>query len=99
MTSGNAPAGATNPANPASPATTTCPLCGKPVIADPLGLLECSCSWGGPGDPLEAVRGISRLVTRIDRNMANAQARRDLQRLATKGDTANHLSMLYLAVL
>jgi hypothetical protein len=48
---------------------------------------------------LEAARGISRLVTRADHNMANAQARRDLQRLAANGDAANHLSVLYLSLL
>ncbi len=85
--------------NVAAPVTTTCPLCGKPVTADPLGLLECSCGWGGPDDPLASAHGLSRLVTRIDRNLANAQARRDLQPLAAQGDTANHLGIFYVALL
>ncbi len=87
------------PAGVAVAGDTLCPLCGRQVTADPLGLLECSCGWGGPSDPLESARGIARMVTRADRNLANAQARRDLQRLAARGDAANTVGIFYIAAL
>ena len=54
---------------------------------------------GRTDDPLASAQGLSRLATRIDRNLANAQARRDLQRLAAQGDTANHLGIFYVGLL
>lgn len=43
-----------------------CPLCGATVAPDPLGLYACSCGWGGPDDPLEHDRGLTKLATRGD---------------------------------
>ena len=48
---------------------------------------------------MEAAEGLTRLIMRIDRTMASAQARRDLQRLAARGDPANNLGIFYPAVL
>jgi hypothetical protein len=58
----------------AIPQPKRCPLCGSMVAADPLGLYDCACGWGGPGDPLEHDRGLTRLVARTDRRLANGQA-------------------------
>jgi peptidase M48-like protein len=76
-----------------------CPLCSATVAPDPLGLYLCACGWGGPGDPLEHDRGLAKLVTKIDRSLADGQAHRDLRRLATRGDSASSLNYLYLALL
>ncbi|HKW21639.1 MAG TPA: M48 family metalloprotease [Ktedonobacterales bacterium] len=76
-----------------------CPLCGATVPPDALGLYQCSCGWGGPDDPLEHDRGLAKLVARTDRNLADGQAWRDLRRLATHGDAASSLNILYLALL
>lgn len=76
-----------------------CPLCSAMVAPDPLGLYLCACGWGGPGDPLEHDRRPAKLVTKIDRSLADGQAWRDLQRLATRGDSASSLNYLYLALL
>jgi hypothetical protein len=76
-----------------------CPLCGKPVTPDAPGFLECSCGWGGADDPLLTARGLTHWYRRLDRWLANAQARRDLARLARDGKAANHLSPIYLTVL
>jgi Zn-dependent protease with chaperone function len=76
-----------------------CPLCGATVIPDPLGLYECACGWGGPGDPLEHDRGLGKLFARTDRDLANGQAHRDLSRLATRGDSASSRNVLYLTLL
>lgn len=75
--------------------TTACRLCGKPVIPDGLGLLECSCGWGGPGDPLETSHGLSRAFLRAERRLANAQAQRELRRIKTRGEAASRLSGIY----
>jgi hypothetical protein len=56
-----------------------CPMCGRTVQPDALGLLECPCGWGGPGDPLEASRGLARVSTRWYRQMASA--RREIKML------------------
>jgi len=71
-----------------------CPLCGKPVTPDALGFLECSCGWGGADDPLLTAHGLTRWYRRLDRRLANAQAR-----LAREGKAANQLSPIYLTVL
>src|SRR5690349_8258902 len=76
-----------------------CPLCGATAPPDPLGLYQCSCDWGGPDDPLEHDRGLAKLVAHTDRNLADGQAWRDLRRLATRGDAASSLNVLYLVVL
>jgi hypothetical protein len=76
-----------------------CPLCGATVAPDALGLYQCSCGWGGPDDPLEHDRGLAKLVAHTDRNLADEQAQRDLRRLATRGDAASSLNVLYLALL
>lgn len=76
-----------------------CPLCGVTVIPDPLGLYECACGWGGPGDPLEHDRGLARLFARTDRDLANGQAHRDLSRLAARGDSASSLNPFYVMLL
>src|SRR6185312_2447721 len=73
-----------------------CPLCGATVPPDPLGFYQCSCGWGGPGDPLEHDRGLSKLFAKMDREMADGQAQRDLQRLAMYGDSANSLNIGYV---
>jgi Zn-dependent protease with chaperone function len=75
------------PAFAASPAALPhvderCPLCDKSVVPDALGLVECSCSWGGPGDPIASAHGLSRLATRIDRRLANRMGQADLRRVA-----------------
>lgn len=64
------------------PDHTPCPLCSTPLTADELGLIECPCGWGGPGDPLERVRGLRRALLRLDRRAAAAIARAGLRRLA-----------------
>src|SRR5512146_1043143 len=76
-----------------------CPLCGATVPPDPLGFYQCLCGWGGPDDPLEHDRGLVKLVGHTDRNLADGQAWRDLRRLATRGDAASSLNILYLVVL
>src|SRR5262245_4379951 len=60
-----------------------CPLCGKPVTPEMWGLVECSCGRGGPDDPLEAARGVTKLAIRLDRRLATQTAKRDLRRLAS----------------
>ncbi|HEX6540467.1 MAG TPA: M48 family metallopeptidase [Ktedonobacterales bacterium] len=82
-----------------SPQPKRCPLCGVMITANPLGLYECACGWGGPGDPLEHDRGLAKLWARTDRRLADGQARRDLQRLATQGDSASALNVFYLWLL
>lgn len=81
------------------PAAVSCPLCGSPVAPDPLGFAECPCGWGGKHDPLESAGGLSRMVTRMDRRWAAAQARRDLRRLASRGEAAGTLGIVYVALL
>lgn len=81
------------------PAAVSCPLCGSPVAPDPLGFVECPCGWGGKHDPLESAGGLSRMVTRVDRRWAAAQARRDLRRLASRGEAAGTLGIVYVALL
>ncbi|HEY1389505.1 MAG TPA: M48 family metalloprotease [Ktedonobacterales bacterium] len=76
-----------------------CPLCGATVAPDGLGLYQCSCGWGGPGDPLEHDRGLAKLVAHTDRNLADGQAKRDLRWLATRGEAARSLNTLYLTLL
>lgn len=81
--------------SPAGVTPVTCRLCGKPVAPDSLGLLECSCGWGGPGDPLETSHGLSRAFLRVERRLATAQAQRELRRLKARGDAASRLSGIY----
>ena len=76
-----------------------CPLCGARVLPDGWGLVECPCGWGGPGDPLESARGPSRLVTRTDRRLANAAARRELARLGRPNWRPGDLGFLYTCAL
>src|SRR5690242_8791774 len=76
-----------------------CPLCGATVAPDPLRFYQCSCGWGGPDDPLEHDRGLAKLVAHTDRNLADGQALCDLRRLATRGDAASSLNVLYLSLL
>lgn len=76
-----------------------CPLCDATVAPDPLRFYQCSCGWGGPDDPLEHDRGLAKLVAHTDRNLADGQALRDLRRLATRGDAASSLNVLYLSLL
>ncbi len=83
----------------ASPQPKRCPLCGAMVAADALGLYQCSCGWGGPGDPLEHDRGLAKALAKTDRSLADGQAQRDLRRLAIRGDSASSLNVLYLALL
>ena len=89
----------TSQAGMASPQSKRCPLCGAMVAADALGLYACSCGWGGPGDPLEHDRGLAKLLARTDRSLADGQARRDLRRLAERGEAASSRNVLYLALL
>ncbi|HKV85268.1 MAG TPA: M48 family metallopeptidase [Ktedonobacterales bacterium] len=86
MTVGQAVAGA---------APLKCRLCGKLVAPDALGLFECGCGWGGPEDPLETSRGLSRSYLRFERGLANTQARNELLRIKERGDAASRLSWLY----
>lgn len=76
-----------------------CPLCGASVVPDQWGLVECACGWGGPGDPLETARGFSRFVTRTDRRLANAAARRELARLARPTWRPGDLGFFYTCAL
>lgn len=83
----------------APPQPKRCPLCGATVAPDALGMYQCSCGWGGPGDPLEHDRGLAKLFAKMDRSLADGQAWRDLRRLATRGDATSSLNVLYLVVL
>ncbi len=83
---------------PATPAT-RCPICEKPVYADSAGFLECMCGWGGPGDPVESARGLSRTVTLFDRRMASRIAWRDLRRITEKKGPTSPRGPLYLLAL
>lgn len=76
-----------------------CPLCGKPVAPDALGLVECACGWAGADDPLESARGVSRLLTRLDRRFAARSAQADLRKMAAVGASLSRVSPLYTAVL
>lgn len=76
-----------------------CPLCGASVVPDQWGLVECTCGWGGPGDPLEAARGFSRLATLTDRRLANAAARRERARLARPRWRPGNLGFFYTGAL
>jgi hypothetical protein len=80
-------------------AVQACRLCGRPLTPDALGLMECMCGWGGPGDPLEHARGIARMVARLDRRLANTLTRRDFTRLQSPRRRLGHVSGVYLAVL
>ncbi|MGH8312720.1 MAG: hypothetical protein ACRER9_05490, partial [Gammaproteobacteria bacterium] len=77
----------------------TCPICGTALTPDQLGLVECACGWGGPGDPLEAAHGLSRVVTRLDRRWATAQARRELARLAARQGQPPRPGLFYVSLL
>ncbi|HEU5346193.1 MAG TPA: hypothetical protein VFU60_17730 [Ktedonobacterales bacterium] len=59
-----------------------CPICGRPTPADQFGFVECACGWGGPGDPVESARGLSRRFTLLDRRLTTRIARRELARIA-----------------
>ncbi len=76
-----------------------CPICGKPTSADQFGFVECVCGWGGPGDPVESVRGASRAFTLLDRRLAGKMARGELARIARKKSVASSGDLLYLALL
>src|SRR5579872_4949406 len=76
-----------------------CPLCDKPVAPDPLGFYECSCGWGGPDDPLESARGLSRKITLVDRRWASALVRRDLARMAAGKWQPGQLGVVYTILL
>lgn len=82
-----------------APHTQQCPMCGRNTIPDALGLVECACGWGGPDDPLEHTRGLSRVLTRADRRIAAGIARRDLARLASSTWQAGQISGFYTAML
>lgn len=77
----------------------SCPLCGTSVTPDSLGLVECACGWSGADDPLESARGLSRLVTRIDRRFATRSAYADLRKVAADGAALSRVGPLYSAVL
>lgn len=77
----------------------TCPLCGREVSPDSLGFLECICDWGGPDDPLESARGLSRIFMRLDRRIANAIARRDLRVFAQRKAPPAADGILYTLIL
>lgn len=81
------------------PVTPNCPLCGKPVVSDSLGLVECACGWSGADDPLESARGISRFITRIDRRFATRSAHADLRKMTARGAALPRVGPLYSAVL
>ncbi len=76
-----------------------CPLCGKPVVPDTLGLLECACGWAGADDPLASARGVTRFVTRLDRRFAARAAREDLRKMAAGGANLSRIGPLYGGVL
>ncbi len=92
-------AGVASSSGTVPPQPKRCPLCGATVPPDALGLYQCSCGWGGPDDPLEHNRGLAKLVAHTDRDLADGQAQRDLRRLATRGDAASSLNVLYLTLL
>jgi Zn-dependent protease with chaperone function len=82
------------------PAPRPCPVCGKPVMPDAFGFVECtSCGWGGSDDPLEAAKGPSRLLTGLDRRISLAQAQNDLARLANNRDKPLRLNPFYTLTL
>ena len=76
-----------------------CPLCGKPVTPDTLGLVECVCGWAGADDPLESARGVSRLITRLDRRLAARAARGDLRKIAANGANLSRVGPVYSVAL
>jgi Zn-dependent protease with chaperone function len=76
-----------------------CPLCGATVAPDQWGLVECSCGWGGHGDPLESARGLRRLVMRVDRRLATRTARADLVRLGSGHWQPGRLGLVYMLAL
>lgn len=76
-----------------------CPLCAREISPDTLGFLECGCGWGGPDDPLESSRGLSRTFMLLDRRIANAIARRDLHVIAKRKGPPATDSILYTLVL
>jgi hypothetical protein len=83
----------------ASASVTRCPICDKPVQADSAGFLECPCGWGGPDDPVESARGISRAITLLDRRWASSIAWRDLRRIAERKGPTSPRNPLYLLAL
>lgn len=76
-----------------------CPICGKLVRPDSAGFLECPCGWGGPGDPVESARGLSRTMTLLDRRWASSIAWRDLKRIAARKTPVSPRNPLYLLTL
>lgn len=76
-----------------------CPLCNLEILPDVLGFLECSCGWGGPDDPLESTQGLSRAFMRLDRRVASAIARRELQIIAERKGPPAVDSILYTLIL
>jgi Zn-dependent protease with chaperone function len=82
------------------PAPRPCPVCGKPVMPDAFGFVECTaCGWGGSGDPLEGAKGASRFLTGLDRRISLAQAQGDLARLAAQRDKPLAINPLYTLLL
>ena len=82
------------------PAPRPCPVCGKPIMPDAFGFVECTaCGWGGSDDPLEAAKGPSRLLTGLDRRISLAQAQNDLARLAAQRDKPLRLNPFYTLTL
>ena len=76
-----------------------CPICGRPTPADQFGFVECACGWGGPGDPVESARGLSRRFTLLDRRLTTRIARRELARIARAKRAESASSLLYIALL
>ncbi|HEU5423593.1 MAG TPA: hypothetical protein VFU72_08645, partial [Nitrolancea sp.] len=69
------------------------------MVSDQWGLVECACGWAGPGDPLESARGLSRIITRIDRRLATRAARADLARLGSGRWWPGQLGVFYTLAL
>jgi Zn-dependent protease with chaperone function len=82
------------------PAPRPCPVCGRPVLPDAFGFLECAtCGWGGPEDPLESANGAARFFTGLDRRISLGQAQSDLARLAANRDRPLRLNPFYTLTL
>ena len=75
-----------------------CPLCHRTVTPDRFERLVCRCGWSGSGDPLEGTHGLTRLITGLDRRIANGLAVRELERVKT-GRIFRPLNSFYRLVL
>jgi hypothetical protein len=69
------------------------------VPANVLGFTECACGWGGQGGPIEWGHGIGLSLRRLDRKLANIQARKDLKRVLATSNKVASLGMGYTAAL